>query len=416
MTVSNSFGQDTETKANYITVNEAGSPPVADFVGSPTTIGEGESVQFTDQSTNNPTSGTWNFGDGQTSPERHPSHVYASAGTYTVSLTVMNSFGQDTETKANYITVISSNTPNIDTDPVTGVSQTYATSGGNITSYGGSPILEKGICWSTSSNPDISDSHIPYENEYDDFVSYMTNLTPGTTYYVRAYATNSSGTGYGTQYSFRTLDASLRVTDYDGNTYQTVQIGDQFWMAENLRTTHYADGSSIELVESQTEWDATPYQRSYCWHDNNPAFGEYYGAYYNCWTAMNGQLFSNTNPSGVQGVCPAGWHLPSSSEWDQLEAYLGANPGDKLKSYGPNWAGQDLTMDVGRSGFMAHPAGVRREGIGFTGATDVGYFWTSTSDNPGISTSIRSLYFNEFDIGSFEIDILEGVSVRCVRD
>ena len=101
LTVSNSAGSDNETKTYYITV---GSPPVADFVGSPTTIGVGESVQFTDQSTNSPTNWSWDFGDGQTSAERNPSHIYSSVGTYTVSLTVMNSFGQDTETKTDYIT------------------------------------------------------------------------------------------------------------------------------------------------------------------------------------------------------------------------------------------------------------------------------------------------------------------------
>lgn len=105
LTSTNSFGSNTQTKTNYITVNIAGSSPVAAFIGTPTTITAGESVQFTDQSTNTPTSWNWNFGDGTTSTIRNPSNTYITPGNYTVSLTATNSFGSDTETKINYITV-----------------------------------------------------------------------------------------------------------------------------------------------------------------------------------------------------------------------------------------------------------------------------------------------------------------------
>ena len=104
LTATNSHGTNTMTRSNYITVNPAGYSPIAAFIGTPTAITAGESVQFTDQSSNSPTSWSWNFGDGGTSTSQNPSHTYPSAGTYTVSLTATNSFGSDSEIKTNYIT------------------------------------------------------------------------------------------------------------------------------------------------------------------------------------------------------------------------------------------------------------------------------------------------------------------------
>ena len=117
------------------------------------------------------------------------------------------------------------------------------------------------------------------------------------------------------------------VTDIDGNVYNTVKIGNQCWMSENLKVTKYSDGSPIPHVIDPIEW-AGIYNKdtnyAYCYYNNN-ANGEadIYGALYN-WAAAMGKntLSSNSNPSGVQGVCPDGWHLPSNSEWTELENYL----------------------------------------------------------------------------------------------
>ncbi|MBD3179327.1 MAG: PKD domain-containing protein, partial [Candidatus Latescibacteria bacterium] len=105
LTASNSYGSDTETKVDYITVTEPGAAPVANFSGSPTSGDAPLTVNFTDQSSNNPTSWSWDFGDGATSTAQNPGHQYSSAGTYTVELTASNSYGSDTETKVDYITV-----------------------------------------------------------------------------------------------------------------------------------------------------------------------------------------------------------------------------------------------------------------------------------------------------------------------
>jgi PKD repeat protein len=105
LTATNSAGSDTETKTNYISVSTAPQPPVADFSGSPTSGNAPLTVNFTDLSTNSPTSWSWTFGDSGTSTSENPSHQYTSAGDYTVSLTATNAGGSDTETKTNYISV-----------------------------------------------------------------------------------------------------------------------------------------------------------------------------------------------------------------------------------------------------------------------------------------------------------------------
>ena len=104
----------------------------------------------------------------------------------------------------------------------------------------------------------------------------------------------------------------VTITDYDGNTYHTKEIGNQWWMVNNLKTTHYADGKEITLVESNTDWEALNAEdKAYCYYnndENNEA--RTYGALYTWAAAMNAFPSSDNNPNEIQGVCPAGWHLP----------------------------------------------------------------------------------------------------------
>ena len=156
----------------------------------------------------------------------------------------------------------------------------------------------------------------------------MEGLNSYSTYYARAYATNTVGTAYGNQVSFLTSS----VTDIDGNVYPAVLIGEQVWMKRNLEVTHYADGTPIPLIEDSTEWDALlETSKAYCWYDNDSSYRKSYGALYTWPAAMNGALSSDTNPSGVQGACPDGWHFPSDSEWKQLEIHLGMSQAEADK-------------------------------------------------------------------------------------
>lgn len=168
--------------------------------------------------------------------------------------------------------------PEITTTSISIITENSAQSGGNITVDGGATITARGVCWSTSQNPTITNSHTSDNSGPGSFTSSLTGLIQNTTYYVRAYATNSAGTAYGNEISFTTKGP---VTDIDGNVYYTVTIGSQVWMAENLKTTKHNDGTAIPLVTDPTQWGnlTTP---GYCWNNNDETtYKNTYGALYN---------------------------------------------------------------------------------------------------------------------------------------
>lgn len=212
--------------------------------------------------------------------------------------------------------------PTVLTLDVMDVKASKATVTGNVTATGGAYVTHRGVCWSTAQNPTLNDSHTDDGNGLGVFTSHITGLTPDTTYYVRAYATNSVGTAYGDQRSFTTTSPFFcgfdTVTDYDGNVYHTVEIGQQCWLKENLRTTHYADGTDI--LPGGATFSATVAYR-YAPNDNSSNV-PFYGYLYNRAAVMRGAPTSNANPSGVQGICPDGWHVPSGAEWMQLIHYV----------------------------------------------------------------------------------------------
>ncbi len=128
---------------------------------------------------------------------------------------------------------------------------------------------------------------------------------------------------------------SQTVSDYDGNVYQIITIGDQTWMAENLRTTHYSNGMAIENGSGIGDIEWEDQSKRFFHYGNDSANSENFGCLYSWYTAVNGILPSNSNPSGIQGVCPKGLYLPSDSEWNQLENEVGGenSAAASLKNY-----------------------------------------------------------------------------------
>jgi len=222
---------------------------------------------------------------------------------------VSTAFGSDVQ-----FTTSSTLAPVLSTSTVTSITLTTATSGGTITTDNGT-ITAKGICYSTTANPTLSDNVVSSGTGSASFVSNLTGLTNGTNYYVRAYATNNAGTGYGDQQTFTTVHQTGTVTDVEGNVYNTVLIGSQWWMAQNLKTIHYKTGNTpadlIPNVTDNTAWSllTTP---AYSWYFNDPStYKNIAGAIYN-WYAVN-----------TGNLCPTGWHAPSDDEYKTMEMFLG---------------------------------------------------------------------------------------------
>jgi uncharacterized protein (TIGR02145 family) len=212
--------------------------------------------------------------------------------------------------------------------------------------------------------------------------------------------------------------APSTVTDYDGNVYNTVIIGTQVWMKENLKTTHYANGTPIPLVTGDSNWQAlTSTSNAYCWYNDDVANKDTYGALYTWAAAMNGAESTTNNPSGIQGVCPTGWHLPSDAEWTQLTNYLGGESvaGGKLKETGTTHWNSPNTGATNETGFTALPGGSRSSNGTFGNIGNSGYWWSTTEYNATYSWHL-SISYNSSNVFIYSYKKVLGFSVRCVRD
>lgn len=195
------------------------------------------------------------------------------------------------------------------------------------------------------------------------------------------------------------------MTDQDGNIYKTVTIGSQTWMAENLRTTKYNEGSSIPYVRGNDKWSSLT-SGAYCNTGNTLSDDTIatYGRLYNWYAVNTGRL------------APLGWHVPSRLEWMQLTDYLGetANNGIKLKEAGSlHWSWHPYAMATNESGFTALPGGSRKNNFHSVGYS--GCFWSSTLYFPGVAWYLEMVSAGDYAVISFA-DKESGFSVRCLKD
>ena len=349
--------------------------------------------------------------------------------TYYVRAYATNSAGTAYGAQQSFTTPLT--VPTVTTNTVSNITDATATCGGNVTATGGAAVTARGVCWSTSPNPTVSDSHTTNDNGIGSFTSNMTGLNHSTTYYVRAYATNSAGTGYGAQRSFTTRAADGQpclgtptVSDYDNNTYNTVQIGNQCWTKENLRSTCYANGDCIELGSSTSTTTAYRY-----YPNNNSSNVSTYGYLYNWAAVMHGASSSSANPSGRQGVCPNGWHVPSEAEWTQLENYVKSQSAYRCNSTSTNiakalssttgWSSNTEVCAPGNTpannnatGFGAQPEG--RYTGSYSSFGHCSNFWSCTVSNSKARAPL--IYYDRAEIENYSYDKHYGFSVRCVKN
>jgi uncharacterized protein (TIGR02145 family) len=297
--------------------------------------------------------------------------------------------------------------PHITTNPYMDITKTTATAGGNITYGGDSPVTGRGVCWSKSQSPTLVDYHTSDGNGIGNFISKLTGLKPNTPYYIRSYATNSSGTAFGNQMTFTTKDTipccpGLPTVTYEGKVYHTVQIGSQCWFKENLN------------VGTQTQYQSNNgIIEKFC-IDSSEAKCDEYGGFYT-WDEM----MQYVRTPGVRGICPVDWHIPTDSEWLVLVSYLNSAPGRKMKEAGTMHWGQYFIDATNESGFTALP--------GYNNGT--AYFWSSSEHDSDAAWHVMLSadndeaafdYYHVFHSGMITIYYgcpkYSGLSVRCIKD
>jgi uncharacterized protein (TIGR02145 family) len=330
--------------------------------------------------------------------------------------------------------------PSVTTAIVSNVGKTSATGGGNVTDDGGGEVTARGVVFNTIENPTLENNagFSVDGSGLGQFVSEMTGLEIETTYFVRAYATNSAGTDYGDQVSF-TTGSDETVVDVEGNVYPVVKIGNQIWMAKNLRTRTFNDGTPIPFLNNE-DWAAVDYTENPA-----PSYGLYphtqieglnsdeevmdaYGILYNYFAATDSL-----------GICPSGWHVPSNEEIDTLLSYISGGEafgGKQLKScrqVSTPQGGDCVTSDHPRwnffsssffgtddYGFGALPAGYRTSGGNYTFVGAMTGFNTSTiglavPPYGWVMPALRMDQANDVVFREMWQPLL-GWSVRCVKD
>lgn len=209
-------------------------------------------------------------------------------------------------------------------------------------------------------------------------------------------------------YSCKKDDNNNQIKDFDGNIYTSVTIGTQVWMLENLKTTHFNDGTPILNPVNNEEWPFPTFsiEPAYCWYNSDPKNKPIYGAIYNFYAVKTGKL------------APKGWHVPTDAEWDTLTAFLGGVvlAGGKMKEAGnSHWLMENIDA-TNTSGFTGLPGGVRMYNGVFESVGYVGNWWSSTeTEFVGYYAGRQLSYWGGF-IERLEATPMMGFSVRCIKD
>ena len=342
----------------------------------------------------------------------------SGAGSYTSSLTGLSpnttyyvrAYATNVSGTAYGNEITFSTMPVITTTNVTNIGTTTTTSGGNISIGGGATISSRGVVWSTNSSPSIM---LPTKTTdgsgAGSYTSSLTGLSPNTTYYLRAYATNVSGTTYGNEITFTSAfqynyTQGQTLTDIDGNVYQTItnNCNNKTWMQSNLNVTKFRNGDIIPQVTNPSQFSTGG--PAWCYYNNQTSNGIIYGKLYNRMAIID-----------PRGLAPEGWHIATNIEWSDLINCLGGSniAGGKLKTMGTQyWQSPNLGAS-NSSGFSALPGGFSGYNGQFDGLNGQARFCSDTGDS--IPSSITLINFQENVEGGGPLAFF-GLSVRCVKN
>ncbi len=247
-----------------------------------------------------------------------------------------------------------------------------------------SGISEYGVCWDTVSHPTLSNNKLVIGTDIGEFSITLFGLNASTTYYVRAYATNSQGTAYSNLISFETdvMDITTpgQVVNFEGYEYSTVVLGNgQEWMTKNLRNSNYANGDAIPNVQDAASWSSLS-TGAWAHYNNDAQYEEPYGKLYNWYTVNDSR-----------GICPEGWHVPSATDFDALIQYAGG-------------------VEYAATMFMNERGGERWTNMGmFNYVGQVGFWWSSTPQTAHVANGGMLIPYASPAANN-------GFAVRCIKD
>ncbi|WP_162304415.1 fibrobacter succinogenes major paralogous domain-containing protein [Maribellus luteus] len=298
----------------------------------------------------------------------------------------------------------------------------------NITSYSAEctseisgdesfPIVARGVCWGKNEQPTLGNSFSVDDGGFGASSSKITGLNANSLYYLRAYYRSETDTVYGNQIEFSTPDYILfnpeltygTVTDIDGNEYKTIQIGDQTWIAENLKTTRYQNGDAITHETDLYKWGHFQIQTgAYIFYDNNESNKDVHGALYNWYAA-----------SDSRNIAPEGWRVPTVEDWKKLSDYISPFQngyyGYKLReTTSAHWSFYDpmRLASTNSTGFTAIPSGKAVSGKFMDLGAQYAYYWTGTGTQDGSSC----IYLGEDIAIDFMQPNARGFSIRCIKN
>ncbi len=294
--------------------------------------------------------------------------------------------------------------PSASTSAASEATSATATLNGSVDSNGYGTVSATGFVWGTDAV--LSDGQDLAGNSTEgSFSASLTGLSVQTAYYFSAYVTNEVGTVYGDTLSFESTAflCEIESLTFDGHAYPTLEVGDQCWFAENLKSTQYADGTTIPLVTNSTSW-TNDTSGARCNVNNSASNTANYGYLYN-WYAVD----------HAAGLCPAGWHVPTLSDLEALQTAAGGSnvAGEALKASSndtPIWDGTN-SLD-----FNAVPSGWRWGTGNYAQFGTQSHFWSSTPDNANTARAHHSFLYSELTTFTTSPNGKGfGRSVRCLK-